>query len=211
MARNALTIGTDSVPGRSFKVNIQPNPNQHEVLHVFNYFKPLGISYAGQPLWIRAEPALERIFLAHKNSILIHLSADRQENYYPWQRFEAIIQSLPNERFVVTYAPKEVDAARTIASNVNAIALDTDIPEFIALVGLCKLAISPDGGAIHFATARKTPVISLFGSKENASRWFPWGNQHLSIASQTGLARDIDPQEILRKISTVNICLEHVD
>jgi len=211
MARNAITVGTDSVPGKTFEVNIQPNPNQHEVLHVFNYFKSLGISYANQPLWIRVEPVLEKLFLAHRNSILIHLSADRQDNCYPWRNFQSVVRALPNERFVVTYAPREADFARAMASNANVSALDTSIAEFIALVGLCKLAISPDGGVIHFATARKTPIISLFGSKENASRWFPWGNQHLCIASQTGLARDIDPQEILQKISTLNICLEHAD
>jgi heptosyltransferase-3 len=40
--------------------------------------------------------------------------------------------------------------------------------------------VSPDGGAMHFATAVGTPTVGLFG-KTNPQYWGPGGNGHVAL------------------------------
>ncbi len=53
----------------------------------------------------------------------------------------------------------------------------TNLRQLGALLGTCKLLITNDSGAMHIASAVKTPVVAIFGSTD-PKRTGPWGKGH---------------------------------
>lgn len=53
----------------------------------------------------------------------------------------------------------------------------TNLRQLGALLGICKLLITNDSGAMHIASAVKTPVVAIFGSTD-PERTGPWGKDH---------------------------------
>ena len=53
----------------------------------------------------------------------------------------------------------------------------TTLRQLGALLSMCELLITNDSGAMHIATAVKTPVVAIFGSTDPV-RTGPWGERH---------------------------------
>ena len=50
-----------------------------------------------------------------------------------------------------------------------------------ALIGRCELFLGHDTGAMHLATAMRTPVVAVFGPSDPA-RYGPWDPSRHSVA-----------------------------
>ena len=74
---------------------------------------------------------------------------------------------------VITLGPKDVQAARNIASAARApvvLAEGATIREYVALIQRADLVVCSDSSAMHIAGASGTPYIALFGSTSIESR-----------------------------------------
>jgi len=202
-SRSHLRIGSAPEMKSDFNIMITPDPNLHEVDHVFRYFQPLGLEAPDRKkFWITHKPETARRFQKYRGAILIHISADRADNSYPSEKIQAIIHSLAPAHVVITYAPSEEASAAKLSQTTHATALKTTIGEFIELMRACRFLISPDGGVTHIAAALEKPVISLFGSTENAKRWYPYAQKSLTLDSTSGSASDIPPEAIISTLQS---------
>ncbi len=73
------------------------------------------------------------------------------------------------------------------AGDVVNLAGRTSLRELIAVMERAAIAIGPDSGPMHVATAVGTPVVALFGATSPA-RSGPWGWHHLVIRSDVPCA-----------------------
>lgn len=206
VSRATYKIGTNSTNKKPYGIDILPDPSMHEVDHVFKYFGPLNVRIPPKKkFWLSHDLHVNKKIQSHKGAIVIHISADRSDNHYPATLFSELIKKIQSDIIVITYAPPERADAIKISNETNCIAVDSNIPEFIELMRSARALISPDGGVIHIASALEKPVISLFGSPNNALRWYPYGYKNLTLSSPTGAAKDILIDEILSLITRHNL------
>jgi ADP-heptose:LPS heptosyltransferase len=100
--------------------------------------------------------------------VLIPGSENTPEKRWPVAHWRALIDSLPQERFVVCGTPNDVAIADAVTAGypparVENLAGRTDLPAFADWLRRCRLLVSNDTGGMHLANALGTPLIALFG------------------------------------------------
>lgn len=105
---------------------------------------------------------------------------------WPVKKFASYAQKLAKKfdaKVVFTGTPSERDLVEEIRDHVSApsfsVAGRTNIKQIGALIKRCKLFVCPDSGPMHIASAVKTPVVGIYGLKEDyPKRWAPYDCKH---------------------------------
>jgi len=105
---------------------------------------------------------------------------------WPVKKFASFAQRLANKfnaKVTFTGTPSERDLVEEIRSKVSApsfnVAGRTNIKQVGALIQRCNLFVCPDSGPMHIAAALKTPVVGIYGLKEDyPKRWAPYDCEH---------------------------------
>ena len=108
---------------------------------------------------------------------------------WPYKKFASFAQSLAdrfNAKIIFTGTPKEKEIVDLIRKQVKApsisVAGKTNIKQAAALIKRCNLFVCPDSGPMHIAAAVKTPVVGIYGLKEDfPKRWAPYDCPHRVI------------------------------
>ena len=115
----------------------------------------------------------------------------KSESTYPML---AVADALAvGRRVILTGSPAEAPLTAEIARRMGRPALDaagaTDLPRLAALLARCDLALGPDAGALHLATAVGTPTVRLYGPV-NPRQFGPWGDprRHRVVVAHPPLA-----------------------
>ena len=100
---------------------------------------------------------------------------------WPSERFAELADRLTSEyscQVLIGGSSQDIDLAHQIRqvakSNPIVLAGRTTIKQFAAIVRKSALFVGSDGGAMHIASAVKTPVVALFGPS-NPLEWGPRG------------------------------------
>lgn len=116
---------------------------------------------------------------------------------WPSEYFIEVGQSLirsERRRILVFGAKDEIDLCSKVAEGIGDGALNlagkTSLPEFAALLELCRVVVTNDSGGMHLAAAVGTRVVAIFGLTDPA-RTGPLGPDH-SIILQEGITRSRD-------------------
>lgn len=115
------------------------------------------------------------------------LSVDPQR--WPVDKFASFAESLGEHfggKLVFTGTPGEKEIVDIIRSKVKipsiSVAGRTDIKQAAAVIKRCNLYVCPDSGPMHIAAAVKTPVVGIYGLKEDfPKRWAPYDCPHAII------------------------------
>ncbi|MCW5967146.1 MAG: glycosyltransferase family 9 protein [Blastocatellales bacterium] len=94
---------------------------------------------------------------------------------------------------LVTYGPKEAELAFDVCASSTtgaAVAVESDLVEFAALVRRAEVFIGGDTGPMHIAAAAGTPVVSIFGPT-SAKRNGPFSPQDV-VVERTDLECRVD-------------------
>lgn len=99
---------------------------------------------------------------------LIPGSENNPEKRWPVQHWRALIESLPEQRFVVFGTANDLPIAEAVAAGfaatrVENIAGKTDLLSFATRLQACDLLVTNDTGGMHLANAFGVPLIALFG------------------------------------------------
>lgn len=105
---------------------------------------------------------------------------------WPVKKFASFAQSLADRfgaKIAFTGGPSEKDLIEEIRSRVKAPSFSavgrTNIKQLGALIKRCSLFVCPDSGPMHIAAALKTPVVGIYGLKEDfPRRWAPYDCPH---------------------------------
>ncbi|MCE1248735.1 MAG: glycosyltransferase family 9 protein [Firmicutes bacterium] len=105
---------------------------------------------------------------------------------WPVEKFAAFGDSLAekfNAKLVFTGSPSEKKLVDEIRSYTKApsisVAGKTNIKQMAAIAKRCNLFVCPDSGPMHIAAAVGTPVVGIYGLKEDfPKRWAPYNCRH---------------------------------
>lgn len=99
---------------------------------------------------------------------LIPGSENTPEKRWPIRRWRALIEALPDERFVLFGTAHDRPVIAAVAAGfgpgrVEDLAGRTDLAAYMARLQRCELLVTNDTGGMHLANALGVPLIALFG------------------------------------------------
>jgi len=202
LAGSRERVGFQSSPHARFYTRCVPDPRkvwQKERLHTVEYqLAPL--KYLGwpvdplPPLRIEVSPVarrkIEELLAGRPSSgefILLHPAAAFDTKQWPVLNFASLARELVGEgyRVIITAGPGQEHLLSDMAVRCPEGAMIVDplpLPDFVALVSLCRLYIGNDTGPTHIAAALKKPIVVIFGSSD-AGAWFPWQTRYRLLQS----------------------------
>lgn len=124
----------------------------------------------------------EKLRESGKGFVLIHPAAAFDTKQWEVGKFTRLANCLVAEGIpvVITAGPGEESLIQEIAAHASPelhILPPWPLPQFTALVSLCRLYIGNDTGATHIAAALNKPIVVIFGSSDSQV-WFPWQTRH---------------------------------
>ena len=130
---------------------------------------------AAAQAWLRARGVGN-----NERLVAVHPGAGAAVKLWTAAGWAQVADALAGERRVVlTGSAAEAPLTAEVARLMRRPALDaagaTDLPLLAALLARCDLALGPDAGALHLATAVGTPTVRLYGPV-NPRQFGPWGD-----------------------------------
>lgn len=197
----------------------------HEVEHVGNLLKPLGINsnmgqlcvYPDSMLVLGLQPKVH----ANCAKIGLHISAREIERRWGLENFVALTKKLleqdPKLQVLLFWAPGQAndlkhpgddDSAKLLiqlVSNQRLVPLATEsLDQLIAAISLCDLFVGTDGGALHLAAGLKKPIVALFENiPSKLSHWYPWQVPFRVVYGERPEVSSIDLQPIISAIESL--------
>jgi lipopolysaccharide heptosyltransferase II len=146
---------------------------------------------------LNRKPAREPVTAAQKTSTqqfpigLIPGSENTPEKRWPVNHWRALIETLPDEHFVVFGTPNDLVIADAVSADfgtrVQNLAGKTDLLAFGERLRGCRLLVTNDTGGMHLANALGIPLVALFGPT-NPIRTGPVFNSPVRILQPAGCA-----------------------
>ncbi len=142
---------------------------------------------------------------------LIPGSENNPEKRWPVAHWRALIEALPDERFVILGTPNDLPIANAVAAGfasarVENLAGKTDLDGFIAVLQSLRLLVTNDTGGMHLANAFGVPLVALFGPT-NPVRTGPVFSGPASILQPAGCPRtggsslaDLRPEIVVAEV-----------
>lgn len=126
--------------------------------------------------------------LCSSNRIAIAFGARHATKRWPAERFAQLIAYLHsnmNMSCVLVGGPDDVADGDRIAGMANVKVEkaygDRTILESARVLDSCRMIVSNDSGLMHLASARRLPVVAVFGSTVPALGFTPWGVPHVLV------------------------------
>ena len=198
-----------------YNLQVHPSLHEHEVEKTLHLAKSIGVPPAEKGLIVTipeeekkaAESFLRENAVDPQKLIGFHLSSRVPANRWSPEKFSDLATRLirRDEKVVVlTWGPGDENRAEEVHRRVGAGVYPFPTPHFKRLGAIqerCRAFVSPDGGAMHFATAVGTPTVGLFG-KTNPQYWGPWGNGHVALR-RGGEADFISVDEVYQAVHQI--------
>ncbi len=177
-----------------YNLRVPPPRHEHEVEKTLHLAESLGVLGAEKDLIVTipeeekkvAESFLRENALDPQRLIGFHLSSRVPANRWSPEKFADLANRLirgDGKVVVLTWGPGDENRGEEVHRRVGAGVYLFPTPHFKRLGAIqerCRVFVSPDGGAMHFATAVGTPTVGLFG-KTNPQSWGPWGDGHMAL------------------------------
>jgi heptosyltransferase III len=146
----------------------------------------------------------------------LQISARRVNQRWPAQRFielARLLHSSLGAQILLFWSPGDTDAlthpgddksAREIEQACSDLPIfpcaTATLPELIAGLSLCDLAVTSDGGAMHLAAACNCRVVALFGDADPVI-WHPWSSSYRIVRSTSTDVSDIGVTDIYQTVA----------
>ncbi len=191
---------------------IEPRSGAHVIDGFFGFLEALGI---GERVlrWDLPVPPAARAFAERQLAgdapwlAINPRTSARVNNWRNWsaERYAAVADHAAERhglRVVLTGgpAPAEREMADAIRARVRHDVLDlvgrTSPKQLLAVLGRARVAVAPDTGPAHIATAAGTPVIGLYATsnphRTGPARWRDWTVDRYPEAVRAAYGRDVD-------------------
>lgn len=123
----------------------------------------LGRTTFGKHFYLQPPELPENFGLVDGSYTVLHPYSSWETKLWPWERYEQLAESLPEEKFVLVGNGAFFPVA---APNMVDLRNRTSLKELLAVLGHSKIVISTDSGPAHLAAALGRNVISLFGATD---------------------------------------------
>lgn len=157
-----------------------------------------------------ARQRLAELGLEREQILSVNLSTQHQRNRWPIEKFHELLQEVlrryPALQLLLIATPDDRPIAqqlhRLLSDNRVALYPSTKDPmEVIAVIKQSWMALTPDTGIIHMASAVGTPVVGLYVGGQAAAEWRPFGVPYRVVTSATGIpVATIPPAEVMQAL-----------
>ena len=199
-----LKIGYDkarSREGQRFFVNktAPASANPHVLAGFISFAKALGYDNV-TPYWDfkleEAELSEMRNQLPDKPIFVIAPASAKAEKNWTIEGYSALAKLALKKGFVPVLlgskAPLELNLSKAIADTAGDGVINlcgkTTLRQMLCILKIAKLALCPDSGTMHAASAVGTPVIGLF-ARHSEKRVGPWNYMNLCVSVYDKLAK----------------------
>lgn len=178
---------------------------KHEIDYTLDILRYIGIEPADRSLHVPIKSSSEaRVgeMLADGGAsrddkiITIHPAASCMSRRWPLERFAKVADILAGKygaRIVIISGPGDKVMGDKVAQLMKSRAINlsgrTTISDLASILKRSKLLISNDSGPVHISCAVGTPVVSIFGRKNNGispKRWGPSGKKDIFLHKDAG-------------------------
>lgn len=217
----------DSLAG-FFLNRIMPVPSvvMHEVEALMGLLAPFGVK--GPPPGLVLNPApseREKAVIYFKrtglerpeDAVIFQISSRKQWNRWPLERYKEL-GALIDERLKLPvillwspgasnnrFHPGDDAGAEWLVSNMKRkpFPYRTErLPELISAMSVCRVVVTPDGGAMHIAAALGKPIVTVWGTTDPV-KWSPWGVDHLILQKVSHRASDVTAEEAFSALQSI--------
>jgi ADP-heptose:LPS heptosyltransferase len=196
----------------------------HAVQRNLNVLKPLGIDISAiiHPDIFIEKDSIEYVdnWLSQfkkKKIILINISVNVQERFWPVEHWREVINNFNNEdhQFVITYLDTDLKAAKLIAKDFANVSIfhDRNLQDLSAIVKRADLMISPDTSLIHFASAFNIPTIALFQNVDwNYNKFRPLSDLSITLMPEKEQpVEKIKPQKVIESVNSLLVQMSRLN
>ena len=127
--------------------------------------------------------------VAERPIVTVHPGVGRLQKIWTVSGFASIANWLAAKEYQVVFVggPGELDRTREIISLINHQTYNLvgilSLGELMALFEICSLFLGNDGGPMHLAAAKGTPIVAMFGYADE-SRWGPRCEKSIILRGQ---------------------------
>jgi len=178
--------------------------NKHELDYTLDLAKAAGIKPSSRNIFfpIKKDTELKIKGLLREAGVLeddllivMHPAASCPSKRWPIEAFARVADELiikHGARIILISSSDSRSFVKNMIQNMHYEAIDfsgrTSVGESAALIKQCDLLISNDSGPVHMAVSVCTPVIAIFGRKDNGlgpRRWGPVGKNDIILHKRT--------------------------
>jgi heptosyltransferase-2 len=151
-----------------------------------NCLKPLGVQDDGRGLEFTGSPGAvsdARGLLSLKGvkpgkAIALAPGARWMTKRWPWEKFRALVELMPDQTFLVVGDKTDESYARHICGGFEGRAVSlaglTDLATAGEVLRQCRALVTNDSGLMHLGCAVNLPVVAVFGSTVREFGFFPF-------------------------------------
>ena len=136
----------------------------------------------------------------------INISASVTAKYWPAEKWSALLEAFPEQRFIVFSAPKARDLLvkrqlEAMHNNVLTSPLTANLFEVGELVRIVRVLVSLDTSLIHVASCSNTPVAGLYRNRrDDIIRFSPLSDRREIIVSSGEDVSDISVEAVVEAV-----------
>jgi lipopolysaccharide heptosyltransferase II len=157
--------------GKGFFLNKKVVPNnrwQHKIEDNLDVVRAIGVNTTNKAIELPVTTLLKK----YKRIIGIHAPSQHRTQQWIPERFAEVADRLVKKykcHIIFTGTKEEIPYINNVISRTQQkqkmlnLAGKTNLQEYIAVIAKLDLLISIDTGAVHIASATKTPTLALFG------------------------------------------------
>jgi len=135
----------------------------------------------------------------------INISAGEPNRLWTEEKWQALLERFPDERFIVLSGPEEIEAKLRLeerCTNVIASPSTRNLYEASRIVSKLRLLVTPDTSMVHVASGNGTPIVGLYReAPQDISRFGPFAIPFELVISKSGTVSGIEPDEIATAVS----------
>lgn len=197
------------------------NKNKHHIVErIAQLLIPFGVAPQSRDLHLSYPLNAERVARASKllsvknNRVLlgINLAGSNRSKYWGTDNYIELIKTLnikyPDFDVIIFHTQDYVSEFNELTKHTvcSAAPLTNEFDDYVAMLSLTKIIISPDTAAVHIAAAFKIPCIGLFlwtGSKDTGLPWYSFNSPYRCLKTSSGSLVNITVDEVIEAVDEI--------
>ncbi len=197
------------------------NKNKHHIVErIAQLLLPFGVVPLSRDLHIsypiskeRSAKAVQLLSINNNRVLLgINLAGSDRSKYWGTDNYIELIKTLnikyPDFDIIIFHTHDYANEFNELSKHTicRAAPLTNDFDDYVAMLSLTKIIISPDTAAVHIAAAFKIPCIGLFlwtGSKDTGLPWYSFNSPYRCLKTSSGNLVNITVDELIEAVDEI--------
>jgi len=197
------------------------NKNKHHIVErIAHLLLPFGVApmqrdlHLSYPLTNEQKSKAKELLAVESGKVLlgINLAGSNSSKYWGTANYIELIKTLnivyPAFDVVIFHTEEYINELKEIKEHTicREAPMTNNFDDYVAMLSLTKIIISPDTAAVHIAAAFKIPCIGLFlwtGSKDTGLPWYSFNSPYRCLKTTSGNLANISVDEVIESVDEI--------